>query len=382
MEKYDTAGIIERYSIFNFDEVVNDFGGVQNRAVFVTPAIPNYTFTVLGDAYRDNISPMAFNPTEQIDKSLKLVAPQNLKITNLNGVTNKLTWENLNFAEIGTVQIERAAGGGGYVTVAQISTNTTSYDDDVTATGLVKYNYRLTVKQTGFTNSKSVTGTIDLNPNILFNVALKKNVTATSIHSAPYPASSAVDGDIISDASRWVTKSGELPAYIEIDLNGTFLISQLKFYSGYQGYNGIIGDFKLEYWNSDKWVDLVVETSNLNSSYSKSFAEVKTSKVRLTVNSANGGIARFYEIEVYGKISNTLGLNEFDSNNFSIYPNPTTNILYISNLNAPELVEVFDLNAKKLIEKQNSNTVDVSQLTTGVYIVKINQKATLQFIKK
>ena len=40
------------------------------------------------------------------------------------------------------------------------------------------------------------------------------------------------------------------------------------------------------------------------------------------------------------------------------------------------------LNAKKLIEKQNSNTVDVSQLTTGVYIVKINQKATLQFIKK
>jgi hypothetical protein len=36
IEKYDTEGIIERYSIFNFDETVNDFGGVQNRAVFYT----------------------------------------------------------------------------------------------------------------------------------------------------------------------------------------------------------------------------------------------------------------------------------------------------------------------------------------------------------
>ena len=381
MEKYDTEGIIERYSIFSFDETVNNFGGVQNRAIFVTPAIPNYTFTPLGDVYRDNVSPMAFNAAEEINIPLKLVAPQNLIITNSNGNTNKLEWDNYNFADVGTIFIERATGAGGYVTVAQISSNNSSYNDDISATGLLQYNYRLSVRQTGFTNSKFVLGSIDLNPNIVFNVALNKSVFASSVHSAPYPATMAVDGDIVSDASRWVTKAGELPAYIEIDLNGTFLISQLKFYSGYLGYNSPITSFVFQYWNVDRWEDLVTETSNAISSYDKSFTEVKTNKVRLNINATASGIARFYEIEVYGRIA-TLGTNDFSTSKFSIYPNPTSNILNVSGDEAVSFLQVFDGNGKSLLIQKNSNSVDVSSLPTGVYFMKLNNKETVKFIKK
>ncbi len=380
IEKYDTEGIIERYSIFNFDETVNNFGGVQNRAVFVTPAIPNYTFTPLGIVYRDNVSPMAFNAVEEINIPLKLVAPQNLKITNVNGNTNRLVWDTFN--DVGTLFIERASGTGAYVTVAQISSNNTSYNDDISATGLIRYNYRLSVRQTGFTNSKFVLGSIDLNPNIVFNVALNKSVFASSVHSAPYPATMAVDGDIVSDASRWVTKAGELPAYIEIDLKGTFLISQLKFYSGFQGYNSPITSFVFQYWNGTSWQDIVTETSNTISSYDKSFAEVETNKVRLNINGTASGIARFFEIEVYGRISSSLGVNEFDSNNFVIYPNPVSNSLFLKGNKDIESIEIFDTNGKKLITKRNENTVDVSQLSAGIYFVKVNNRETLKFIKK
>lgn len=382
MEKYDTEGIIERYSIFNFDEYVNDFGGVQNRAIFYTPAIPTYTFTPLGVVYRDNVSPMAFNAIEQIDLPLKLVAPQNLKITNVNNNSNKLEWDNFNFADVGTIFIERASGTGGYITVAQISSNNTSYNDDISATGLVQYSYRLSVRHPGFANSKLVTASIDLNPNIVFNVALNKNVIASSIHSAPYPGEKAVDGDIISDASRWVTKAGELPAYIEIDLNGTFLVSQLKFYSGYLGYNSPITSFVLQYWNVDKWEDIITETSNTVSSYSKSFVEVRTNKVRLNVNSTSNGIARFYEIEVYGRLASTLGIDELSLNNFMIYPNPTSNFLFLKGNNDIQSVEIFDTNGKKLTSKMRANTVDVSELSAGMYFIKINNTETFKFIKK
>ena len=381
MEKYDTEGIIERYSIFNFDENVNDFGGVQNRAIFYTPAIPSYTFTPLGVAYRDNISPMAFNAAGQINILLKLVAPQNLIITNINGITNKLEWDNFNFADVGTLFIERATGSGSWITVAQISSNNNRYDDDISATGLVKYSYRLSVRQTGFTNSKFAIATIDLNPNIVFNVALNKSVFASSVHSAPYPGLNAVDGNIVSDASRWVTKAGELPAYIEIDLNGTFLISQLKFYSGYQGYNSPITSFVFQYWNVDRWEDLITETSNTISTYSKSFTEVRTNKVRLNINSTASGIARFYEIEVYGRIA-TLGTNDFSFNKFNIYPNPTSNILNISGDIAIENLQIFDVIGKQLISKKDSNSVDVSSLPIGIYFMKLNNKETVKFIKK
>lgn len=381
IEKYDTEGIIERYAIFNFDENVNNFGGVQNRAVFYTPAIPTYTLTPLGVVYKDNVSPMAFNAAEEINIPLKLVAPQNLQITNINGSTNKLEWDNYNFADVGTLFIERASGTGPYITVAQISSNNTTYNDDISATGLIRYNYRLSVRHTGFVSSIFVLGSIDLNPNTVYNVALNKSVFASSVHSAPYPATMAVDGDIVSDSSRWVTKAGELPAYIEIDLNGTFLISQLKFYTGYLGYNSPITSFVFQYWNVDRWEDLVTETSNTISSYDKSFVEVKTNKVRLNINVTASGIARFYEIEVYGRIA-TLGTNDYNARKFNIYPNPTSDILNISGDEAVAFLQVFDANGKQLIIQKDSNSVDVSSLPIGIYFMKLNNKETVKFIKK
>jgi hypothetical protein len=386
INRYDKEGIIERYAIFNFDEELNRDGDfLLNKSVFKTPAIPNYEITPIGVAYRDQITTMAFNPAEQINFPLKLVAPQNLKITNTNGSVNKLVWDNYNFASIGTIFIERASGSGGYVTVAQINSNNSSYDDDISAIGLVQHNYRLSVRQAGYTNSKFVLGSIDLNPNSVSNVALNKPATASSTLSSIYPALNAVDGNTTENASRWVNERGIVPAILEIDLQGSFLISQIKIFTGNLGSNNPLINFTFDYWdeNTQSWVAVVTETNNAISAYSKSFIEVKTNKVRLYINSAStDNTVRLYELEVYGRVDSSLGVNEYTQNDFKIFPNPTTNELIISGLSIPETIQIYDIHARKLIEKQNSNSLDVSQLKQGIYILKINKNNIFQFIKK
>ncbi len=384
MEKYDTAGIIERYSIFNFDEIVNNFGGVQNRAVFVTPAIPDYTLTPLGIAYRDNVSPMAFNPLEQIDIPLKLVAPQNLTITNINGRVNKLVWNNFNFTGIGNLFIERADGAGQFVNIAQINSTNISYDDDISATGLIKYTYRISVRETGFSNSKSVVGSIDLSTSIVFNVALNKPATASSTLSTLYPASNAVDGNTLADASRWVNSRGVVPAILEIDLQDSYLISRMNIYTGLSGSNNPLTSFTFDYWdeNTQSWTTVVTETNNTISAYSNTFSEVKTNKVRLHINATADNTVRLFELEVYGRRISTLRTDDFSTSNFVIYPNPTSKLLFLSGNTAIESSEIFEANGKKLITKMRESTIDVSDLSAGIYFIKINNTETFKFIKK
>ncbi len=384
IEKYDTEGIIERYSIFNFDEIVNRTGGVQNRAVFVTPAIPNYTFTPLGIVYRDNISPMAFNPLEEINIPLKLVAPQNLTIINTNGTVNKLEWDNFNFAGIGNLFIERANGSGAYVTIAQINSTNISYDDDISATGLIKYTYRISVRETGFANSKSVVGSIDLSTSIVFNVALNKPATASSTLSTIYPASNSVDGNKTADASRWVNERGVVPAILEIDLQANFLISQIKVFTGLAGSNNPLTNFTFDYWdeNTQSWTTVVTETNNAIPAYSKSFSEVKTNKVRLHINATLDNTVRLFELEVYGRRISTLSTDDFSASNFVIYPNPTSKLLFLAGNTTIESSEIFDANGKKLTTKMDQSAIDVSDLSAGIYFIKINNTETFKFIKK
>jgi len=72
----------------------------------------------------------------------------------------------------------------------------------------------------------------------------------------------------------------------------------------------------------------------------------------------------------------TLSSNEFNINSFSIYPNPTNNgiVTISSTTNEVMNVQVFDILGKEVKnEVITNNTLDVSSLTTGMYLVKITQ---------
>ena len=97
-----------------------------------------------------------------------------------------------------------------------------------------------------------------------------------------------------------------------------------------------------------------------------------------------------WTIGSYDTLSNT----EFSSigNSISIYPNPSTDYINFSGLDNFEISEVTIFNQLGQISKRiefisnKSNSVDVSDLSTGLYFVEItssdNKKVNLNFIKK
>ena len=72
---------------------------------------------------------------------------------------------------------------------------------------------------------------------------------------------------------------------------------------------------------------------------------------------------------------NTLSVNTFDYSNVKVYPNPTKNILNIeSNSFEVSSVEIHDVLGKRVFQQNglNNNQIDISNLTNGIYIMKIN----------
>jgi len=78
----------------------------------------------------------------------------------------------------------------------------------------------------------------------------------------------------------------------------------------------------------------------------------------------------------------TLSLNNFNVKSFSVYPNPTNigsvNVVSSQFSNEKLNIAVYDVLGKQVMNtKMNSETLDVSLLNTGVYIMKITQGKTI-----
>ena len=78
----------------------------------------------------------------------------------------------------------------------------------------------------------------------------------------------------------------------------------------------------------------------------------------------------------------SLGLDEQNQLDISIYPNPTTDYLFIDNSTANNIC-VYSILGKELI-KETSNRINVSSLSKGVYFIKVSDginSSTKKFIK-
>ena len=88
-------------------------------------------------------------------------------------------------------------------------------------------------------------------------------------------------------------------------------------------------------------------------------------------------------------ISQATGINDFEKNAISIYPNPTTGVLKLDfSDNEIFTVKVYDLLGKVIIERSEvtlSETIDITQYANGVYIISIqsgDKIFTTKIIKK
>ena len=75
--------------------------------------------------------------------------------------------------------------------------------------------------------------------------------------------------------------------------------------------------------------------------------------------------------------------NDFELD-VTIYPNPTDNYLFIEGNVNPVSISIYNLLGAKVIAKSNTDKIDVSELSKGVYIINISDgvsQTNRKFIK-
>ena len=89
---------------------------------------------------------------------------------------------------------------------------------------------------------------------------------------------------------------------------------------------------------------------------------------------------------IWGTCPDTsLGVNDQDVTNILIYPNPVLDKLFIKGVSDATKVSIYNILGKLVVSKTTSNAIDVGNLQSGMYIVKIvdEQKEIIKkFIKK
>jgi|GEM_PF-3429088 len=217
---------------------------------------------------------------------------------------------NTSFTEGANIAISaNATDIDGTISKVEFFNGTTKLGEDLTSpygytwTNVQAGSYSITAKATDNENATSISSAISVvvnNPNSATqNIALKKPVASDSQLSSSYPASNAVDGNNSDNASRWISANTAWPHWLEVDLQGTFEIEQIKFWVGYNGYTNGIG-YNFEYWNGTAWIKIIDKPTNTNPVVNETFTKVTTTKVRLNGLSGVDNILRLYELEVYG----------------------------------------------------------------------------------
>ena len=81
----------------------------------------------------------------------------------------------------------------------------------------------------------------------------------------------------------------------------------------------------------------------------------------------------------------TASVDDQNQLDISIYPNPTSDIVFIDGNYTQLKVVVYDILGKQVMKESITNSIDISQLEKGVYILQLSDGAkvtTQRIIKK
>ena len=84
--------------------------------------------------------------------------------------------------------------------------------------------------------------------------------------------------------------------------------------------------------------------------------------------------------------SSALSVDDNSLSNFSLYPNPSINSVELNSTNTPiSEISIYDLSGKLLLSKKYNSEINInlniSNLASGIYLLKINNKKSIKLIK-
>jgi hypothetical protein len=74
-----------------------------------------------------------------------------------------------------------------------------------------------------------------------------------------------------------------------------------------------------------------------------------------------------------------LGIQEVSKSTIQIFPNPVSDFIQISGISDGQIIQIYNIDGRLIKSETFAPKVNVSQLTPGVYILKINTRISLEF---
>jgi hypothetical protein len=269
---------------------------------------------------------------------------------------------------------------------------------NLTASGLVSgaYVFRLTV-----TDNSGATGTDDVNVAVYnvpgSNLALNKPVTVSSTQPAQatsYDAFKAVDGN--STTTRWSSTFSD-PQWIYVDLGASYSVNRIKitWEAAYATAYQIQISTNASSWTTMKSV--VGNTTLVNDHTTGISGTGRYIRIHGTTRATVYGYSIF-ELEVYGtspsgrlttpspnsqtkeQLHAVVESTPVDERRPAFYPNPVTDILRI-NTEKGSMISLMDLSGKivkTMKQSEHQGELDISDLESGFYIMRIRTQSGLQ----
>ncbi|MBC5835489.1 T9SS type A sorting domain-containing protein [Flavobacterium sp. F372] len=78
---------------------------------------------------------------------------------------------------------------------------------------------------------------------------------------------------------------------------------------------------------------------------------------------------------------NLLSIDEFETNEFLIYPNPVTDIIHLNLKEEKNEISIYNSVSQLVLKTKNTNKIDVSEFAAGIYFIEINDFSKSKFVK-
>lgn len=103
-----------------------------------------------------------------------------------------------------------------------------------------------------------------------------------------------------------------------------------------------------------------------------------------SVSTGEAGVYQIRSRTIYNYNSSLLNTNDLKMSHLKISPNPSGDFITIAGLKKQEKIIIYNISGAKVLEKNiaAAETIDIRSLSSGLYIIRLENGQSLKFIKK
>jgi len=217
------------------------------------------------------------------------------------------------------------------------------------------------------------------NPTALFENLV--NATTHISDSGFANAANLWDG-LTNNGSNDSKATGAVEAWVEFDFGANFSLTTARLWEDNGGNQ--ISHWKVMSWNGTEWVDIFPYMESNTSGWQVAEFNITTDKIRFYAKCTSGGVVSIHELEALGTKLTTDALKETTISDFSIYQNPTSEVLHFQKAQSTLPVDIYNVYGVKLITTHDVE-FNVSKLVPGVYFARVISQGKIlnrTFIKR